>query len=546
MKKYLQSLPADLPASIVVLLVAVPLCLGIALGSNAPLFSGIIAGIVGGIVVGMLSGAQLSVSGPAAGLTVIVAGGILKLGAYEVFLLAVVLAGVMQIIFGYLKAGIVGDFVPNSVIKGMLAAIGIILILKQIPHFLGYDADFEGDEAFLQPDNENTFTELFNAINYVQPGAIIVGLVSLGILMLWERKFFKSKRIFQLIPGPLVAVIAAVVLNVLFRATSPGLLIGSEHLVGLPVAGSLSGFFSFFTHPDFTQLLNSQVWLTALTLALVASLETLLSIEAVDKLDPLKRVTPNNRELKAQGVGNIVAGLLGGIPVTSVIVRSSANVTAGGKTKVSAISHGVLMLLCVMLIPNVMNLIPLSALAAILIYVGYKLAKVALFKEFWAKGWDQFIPFVVTIVAILLTDLLVGIGIGFIVGLFFLVRSNFHSAIFVIQEEDTHLVRFRKDVSFLNKALVKYELEKIPPNSFVIIDAVRADFIDQDVADTINEFLTHAHLKNIQVEIKKSDFKKMHLNIISPSIKLEGPNGNGNTPDNVSRGQTDDPSILKS
>lgn len=529
MKKYLQSAGADIPASVVVLLVAIPLCLGIALGSNAPLFSGIIAGISGGIVVGLLSGSQLSVSGPAAGLTVIVAGGILKLEAYEVFLLAVVLAGAMQILFGYLRAGTIGDFVPNSVIKGMLAAIGLILILKQLPHFVGYDADFEGDEAFIQPDQHNTFSELFYAFNYMQPGAVVIAFVSLGFLLLWETKFFKTKKIFQLIPGALVAVVAAILLNEIFRFAAPGWTLGADHLVGLPVADSPEAFLSFFTHPDFSALGNPDVWTVALTLALVASLETLLSIEAVDKLDPLKRATPNNRELKAQGVGNIVSGLLGGIPVTSVIVRSSANVTAGGKTKVSAISHGVLMLICVTLIPNVMNLIPLSALAAILIYVGYKLAKITLFKEFWAKGYDQFIPFVVTILAILFTDLLVGIGIGIIVALFFLVRSNFRSAIFVVHDGNNYMVRFRKDVSFLNKALVKNELEAIPENAYVIIDAVSADFIDFDVADTINEFLAHAYLKNITVEIKKSDFKRMHLNIRAPQILLDPPNGDSET-----------------
>lgn len=529
MKKYLQSAAADLPASVVVFLVAVPLCLGIALGSNAPLFSGIIAGLVGGIVVGALSGSNLSVSGPAAGLTVIVAGGIEKLGVYEAFLLAVVLAGFMQILFGYLRAGVVGDYVPNSVIKGMLAAIGIILILKQLPHFVGYDADFLGDESFLQPDQHNTFSEIFFAFNYIQPGAVIIALVSLGILLLWETRFFKTQKAFQLIPGALIAVITGVVINQLLISGGSSIALGTEHLVGLPIAETPEAFLSFFTQPDFSFLGNPDVWTVALTLALVASLETLLSIEAVDKLDPLKRATPNNRELKAQGVGNIVSGLLGGIPITSVIVRSSANVTAGGKTKMSAISHGILILLCVALIPKIMNLIPLSALAAILIYVGYKLAKVSLFKEFWAKGWDQFIPFVVTIAAILFTDLLVGIGIGIIVATFYLVRSNFRSAIFVVNDGNNYMVRFRKDVSFLNKALVKNELEALPENSFVIIDAVSADFIDQDVADTINEFLTHAYTKNITVEIKKSDFKKMHLNIKAPQILLDPPNGDSDT-----------------
>ena len=521
MKNYLKSAGADIPASIVVLLVAIPLCLGIALGSGAPLFSGIIAGIVGGIVVGLLSGSQLSVSGPAAGLTVIVAGGILKLGAFEVFLTAVVIAGALQLVFGFLKAGVIGDFVPNSVIKGMLAAIGIILILKEIPYFFGYDADSEGAESFLQPDNENTFSGIFNAINYIQPGAVLIAMLSLGVLMLWELKFFKGKKIFQLIPGPLVAVFLGIGLNIVLRSSGSPMALGLDHLVGLPVADSFSSFMDFLIFPDFTQLGNPDVWVVGVTIALVASLETLLSIEAVDKIDPYNRVSPTNRELKAQGVGNMVAGFLGGIPVTSVIVRSSANVTAGGKTKVSAITHGILMLLAVSLIPKIMNLIPLASLAAILIFVGYKLAKVSLFKEFWAKGYDQFIPFVVTILAILFTDLLVGIAIGMLVALGFLVRSNFRSSISVSNEGNTFLVRFRKDVSFLNKALVKSTLDRIPENSYLIIDAVSADFVDQDIADTINEFLHNAELKNIQVEIKKSDYTKMHLNYKTPALVID-------------------------
>jgi len=440
---------------------------------------------------------------------------------FEAFLAAVVIAGALQLVFGFLRAGIIGDFVPNSVIKGMLAAIGIILILKQIPHFFGYDADFEGDEAFLQPDNENTFSGIFNAINYIQPGALLIALVSLGVLMLWELKFFKGKKIFQLIPGPLVAVILGVVINLILRSSGSPIALGLDHLVGLPVADSFRSFMDFLIFPDFSHLSNPDVWVVAITIALVASLETLLSIEAVDKIDPYNRVTPTNRELKAQGVGNMLSGFLGGIPVTSVIVRSSANVTAGGKTKVSAITHGILMLLAVSLIPKIMNLIPLASLAAILIFVGYKLAKVSLFKEFWAKGYDQFIPFVVTILAILFTDLLVGIAIGIVVSLFYLVRTNFRSSISVSHEGDTYLVRFRKDVSFLNKALVKSTLDSIPENSYLIIDAVSADFVDRDISDTIDEFLHNAQLKNIKVEIKKGDFTKMHLNFRSPALVID-------------------------
>jgi len=510
-----RNLGADFSASIVVLLVAVPLCLGIALGSNAPLFSGIIAGIVGGIVIGVLSGSQLSVSGPAAGLTVIVSSGIARLEQFDVFLVAVVIAGALQILFGFLKAGVIGDYIPNAVIKGMLAAIGIILILKQIPHLFGYDRDFEGDEAFIQPDNQNTFSELFNALNYLEPGAILIGSVAMAILMLWELKFIKSRKAFQLIPAALVAVIAGTLINVWMKNIGSVWTIGPAHLVALPVANSSSEFLTFFTFPKFQAIANPEVWITALTLAIVASLETLLSIEAVDKLDPYKRITPNNRELKAQGVGNILSGFLGGLPVTSVIVRSSANVSAGAKSKNSAVLHGILMLALVSLAPWLLNKIPLSALAAVLIFVGYKLAKVSLFKEYYAKGFDQFVPFIVTILAILVTDLLEGIIIGILVGLFFMVRSNFRSALLTVSDKNNYLVRLRKDVSFLNKPLVKDALEAVPDNSNLIIDLSRADFIDQDIADSINEFLTRAPLKNIRVEILRSSFKSpIHFNLI--------------------------------
>lgn len=511
MKKFFQHAGSDLPASIVVLLVALPLCLGIALGSGAPLFSGIIGGIVGGIVIGLLSGSQLSVSGPAAGLTVIVAAGILKLQAFEAFLLAVVLAGVFQIVFGFLKAGVIGDYIPNSVIKGMLAAIGLILILKQLPHLVGYDADFMGDENFKQADAKNTFSEMLQSFDHLTPTAVIIGAVSLLMLMLWETKPVKKNKILALVPGPLLVVLAGTAINEYFIANVPGQALSVKQLVSLPVASDVASFLSFFTFPDFSALTNPDVWMTAFTLALVASLETLLGIEAVDKLDPLKRVTPSNRELKAQGVGNMLSGLIGGLPLTSVVVRSSANVTAGGKTKLSAIMHGILLLVCVMFIPGILNKIPLSALAAILIFTGYKLAKVTLFKEFYAKGWDQFVPFVVTVVAILLTDLLVGIMIGILVGLFFMIRSNFHSSVLAVNDQNNYLIRLRKDVSFLNKPIIKKKLEDVPENAYVMIDATRADFIDKDVIEEVNNFLCHAHLKNIRVEIKKSPNKSMHL-----------------------------------
>ena len=511
MKKYFKSAGSDLPAAVVVLLVALPLCLGIALGSGAPLFSGIIAGIVGGIVIGIASGSQLSVSGPAAGLTAIVVVAIGKLQVFDAFLLAVVIAGIFQLALGFLKAGVIGDYIPNSVIKGMLAAIGLILIIKQIPHLLGYDANFEGDETFAEGDHENTFSSIFRSLKATTPAAILIGGLSLLILIIWESKPVKSVRQLKLIPGALIVVIFGTVLNEILKTSKPDFALNAKHLVALPIAKDAASFISFFTFPNFSHLNNLDVWISALTIAIVASLETLLGIEAVDKLDPMRRVTPGNRELKAQGIGNIVSGMIGGLPLTSVVVRSSANVSAGAKTKVSTIMHGVFLLVCVMFIPGLLNKIPLCALAAVLIFTGYKLAKVSLFKDFYTKGWDQFVPFVVTLAAILLSDLLIGICVGILVGLFFMVRSNFRSSVFVVKDDNRYLIRLRKDVSFLNKPIVKKSLEDVPANSSVIIDASRADFIDKDIIEEINNFLMHAHLKNIRVEVKKSTHKPMHL-----------------------------------
>lgn len=511
MQKILKNFGADLSASIVVFLVALPLCLGIALGSGAPMFAGIIGGIIGGIVIGSLSGSSLSVSGPAAGLTVVVATAIVRLPAYEAFLLAVVLSGIFQVILGFVKAGIIGDYIPSSVIKGMLAAIGLILILKQIPHLIGYDADFSGDNSFEQSDNENTFSEIFNSIARSAPLAIIIGVVSLLIQVLWDKVLVKKGRLFVLIPAPLVVVFSGVLINWYFTSAGHPWALKSSQLVAIPTANNLPEFVSFFTFPSVDFLLNKAVWTSAITIALVASLETLLNIEASDEMDPYKRVTPTNRELKAQGIGNIFSGLVGGLPLTSVIVRTSANITAGAKSKTSAVLHGIFLLASVALIPRLLNLIPLSALAGVLIYIGFKLAKPSIFKGFYKKGFDQFLPFVITIVAILFTDLLTGIIIGIGTGLFFAFRSNFKAAVFVVNDDNKYLFRLRKDVSFLNKPILKRNLEKVPKDSHVMIDALRADFIDRDIIEVINDFMKHAHLKNIRVEIKRSANKKMHL-----------------------------------
>jgi len=504
---YFKSLIYDFPSSIVVFLVALPLCLGIALGSNAPLFSGIIAGIVGGVVIGLLSGSQLSVSGPAAGLTAIVAAAIGRLEIYEIFLLAVVLGGIFQLIFGFLKAGILGDYIPYSVIKGMLAAIGLILILKQIPHLMGYNFNFPGDETFNQKDGENTFTEIIRSIQHLKPLALIIGVVSILIQVLWDKVLAKKHKAFRLIPAPLIVVLAAVGIHEYVKISNPSIALHDALLVNIPVAASVKDFTSFFTFPDFSAFTNLAVWTTALTIAIVASLETLLNIEAADELDPYKRVSPTNRELKAQGIGNIVSGLLGGLPVTSVIVRTSANVNSGARTKMSAILHGMLLLLSVAFIPRILNLIPLSALAGILIYTGFKLVKPSIFKEFYSKGRTQLLPFVITILAILFSDLLVGILIGCLTGLFFVMRSNFKSAVFVVNDNNNYLFRLRKDVSFLNKPIIRAKLEEVPEDCYVLIDATRADFIDLDVVEVIEDFMKHAHLKNIKVELKKSAFK---------------------------------------
>ncbi len=499
-----RNLSADFPASVVVFLVALPLCLGVALASNAPLFSGIIAGIVGGILVGSLSKSPLSVSGPAAGLTAIVSLAIINLGSYESFLVSVVICGAIQVILGFAKAGIIGDYVPNAVIKGMLAAIGLILILNQFPHLLGDDSSFETDEGVAAVKG-NIFSNFFNAFTNVNRTAFIIGGACLAFYFLWEKITSKSKGFVKLIPAPLLVVLIGVGINTAFQSSGASLV--GEHLVRLPQASDAREFLTFFTSPGWSALTNPSVWITGITLAIVASLESLLSIEAVDDLDPYQRVTPTNRELKAQGIGNMVSGLIGGLPVTSVIVRSSANVNSGAKTKMSTIMHGSLLLACVAFIPAILNLIPKSALAAILIFTGYKLAKPALFIAFYKRGWDQFVPFVVTIIAILATDLLKGVLVGIALGLFFILRSNFKTSVFVVNDDNKFLFRMRKDVSFLNKPIVKSKLESVPENGYVLIDVSRADFIDKDIVEVIEDFMLHAHLKNITVEMKRSLYK---------------------------------------
>jgi MFS superfamily sulfate permease-like transporter len=497
---------SDLPASIVVFFVAVPLCLGIALASGAPLFSGIIAGIVGGIIVGIASGSSLGVSGPAAGLAVIVLTAIATLGSWPAFLLAVVIAGILQLILGFAKAGFIAYFFPSSVIKGMLTGIGLLIILKQIPHALGWDKDAEGDDAFLQADGQNTFSEIGKALEFITPGAVLIAAISLAILILWDSVLTKKHKIFQLIQGPIVVVILGIVMNYLFKAGTLDFSLAEDQVVRLPVANNLTEFFNQFTFPDFSAITNIEVWKIAVVLAIVASLETLLSVEATDKMDPNKRITPTNRELKAQGLGNIFSGLIGGLPVTQVIVRSSANISFGGKTKLSAILHGIFLLISAITIASVLNMIPLASLAAILLMVGYKLAKPGLFKQMYKLGWEQFIPFLATVIGILATDLLKGITIGILFGIFYTLRHSYRNSHYmketVTSEEghEVHHLVLAEEVSFFNKASVIKELEEIPANSKVIIDCTKSKSIAYDVVELIRDFKSNAKTKNITVE----------------------------------------------
>ncbi len=490
----------DFPSSVVVFLVALPLCLGIALASGAPLFSGLMAGIVGGIVVGLLSGSSLSVSGPAAGLTSIVLVAIQDLGTFEVFLLSVVVAGVLQIILGLVRAGSIGHFFPVAVIKGMLAGIGLILILKQIPHAVGFDADYEGDESFFQPDGRNTFSEILESLNYISPGAVIISIISVLLLISWNSNFLLRFRFFRIVPAALAVVLVGIGLNAIYKISSPDLVIGAQHLVSLP-SYSESGISAFFTFPDFSAWQNPKVYTTAITLAVVASLESLLSIEAVDKMDPARKLTPLNRELGAQGFGNVMSGLLGGLPVTSVIVRSSANVNAGARSKASTISHGLILLLSVVLIPQLLELIPLSCLAGILLVTGYKLTKPSAFVEMFQKGWAQFLPFVATVFAVLFTNLLLGVFLGIVVALIFILSTNFKKAMIIVSDNDRYLIKFTKDVTFLNKAALRVELSKIPEGAQLVIDATQVSFVDADITETIIDFTETAKSKNIKIEI---------------------------------------------
>jgi len=503
-----KNLKSDLPASIVVFFVALPLCLGIALASGAPLFSGLIAGIIGGIVVGLLSGSEIGVSGPAAGLAAIVFAAIVSLG-FENFLVAVVLAGVIQIIFGLLRLGIIGYYFPSSVIKGMLTGIGIIIILKQIPYFFGLDKNPEGDFAFLQLDGENTFTELLKAINALisgnfDYGATIIAIIGMAILILWSSVLSKKGKIFQLIQGPLVAVVVGIIFYFVTRSSSLELM--QEHLVSVPVPDNFDSFLGQFTFPNFAAISKPAIWITAFTIALVASLETLLCVEATDKLDPEKRVTPTNRELLAQGAGNMVSGFIGGIPITQVIVRSSANIQSGGRSKASAVVHGFFLLISVVAIPTILNYIPLSVLAAILFIVGYKLAKPATFKAMWNAGWMQFLPFIVTVLIIVFKDLLWGIGIGLAVGIVIVLIKSFQNSHFLHKENDDPTdgkvkMTLAEEVTFFNKGAILKELDNLPENSYLELDVRKTRYLDPDIIEILEDFAFKAKQRNIDIKL---------------------------------------------
>lgn len=538
-KNILQNLRYDAPSGLVVFLIALPLCLGIALASGAPLFSGLIAGIVGGLVIGSLSGSHTSVSGPAAGLTAVILVAIQDLGAFQTLLLAVVLAGVFQLVLGFIRAGSIADFFPSSVIKGMLTGIGIIIILKQIPHALGYDKDSEGDMYFSESGGANTFSSIWQSITqFIHPGATLVALLSIGLMLLWDRPAIKKHL--GAIPAALVAVFVGIAMNEILKMWGDPWAIRTEHLVNIPIAENMSAFIGQFMLPDFSQITNPKVYTVALTICAVASVETLLCLEAVDKIDPYSRTSDPDRELRAQGIGNIISGLIGGLPVTSVIVRSSANINAGSRTKLSAIIHGVLLLVCAALIPSLLNLIPLSALAAVLILTGYKLAKVSIFKEMWRNGKFQWWPFIITVMAVVFTDLLTGVGIGLVASVIAILWGNLNNSYLFHKEEyhqgDLIRIQLAQEVSFLNKASIKNSLENLPPNSRVLIDANNTSYIDFDVLEIIREYAAQkAPQKDIQLMLSgfKEKYKFHDADFVHCETDNEGNLTNVNRPDSA-------------
>lgn len=509
-----ESLKTDLAASIVVFLVALPLCLGIALASGAPISGGIIAGIIGGIIVGLLSGSPLSVSGPAAGLAVVSLNGIQQMGSYELFLVAVILAGLIQLIFGFFKLGVIGEYVPTAVIQGMLAGIGLVLVLKEIPHALGRDKDFLGDLKFIQDsDHENSFSAIWAALNSMNLSATVIAVLSLLVLFSYDSVIAAKSKIRIFIPAPLAVVALGIGLAKIFELFLPEFAMSAQagHFVELPSILE-PGAISKFPLPNFDALYTPAKLLPlALLIAVIGSLETLLSVEAIDKLDPYRRLSPPNLELKAQGYGNVLSGLLGGLPITSVIVRSSTNVYAGGKTNLSTVFHGILLLLSVVLLPSVLNLIPLSCLAAILIHVGYKLSPPKLYKKILGSGIDQFLPFIATVLGIIFTDLLTGVSIGLVIGIFYVLKLNHHNAVTFVQEGNDFLLRFNKDISFINKMELKDALKLVPDGVNIVIDGTRAMYIDRDIFDVLTDFKKNCAHRGISLKLRNIEEKVLRL-----------------------------------
>jgi MFS superfamily sulfate permease-like transporter len=495
----LKNLRKDLFSATVVFLVALPLCLGIAQGSEMNVLTGIVAGIIGGTVVGAISKSPLSVSGPAAGLITVVIAANENLGTPELFFLAVFIAGLIQFVLGLLKWGEIAEYIPNAVIKGMMAAIGIILILKQIPHLFGHDKNPFGDEGFIQENGENTFTELFNSLGFTTVGAIIIGVISLAILILWKKPLIQNSK-FSIVPAALVVVIFSIIQNKVLGIVWEGHAIGGKHLVSLPGISSMADIRNNFTIPDFTGFGNSQVWLVAIQIAVIASLESLLCLEASEKLDPLGRSVSANRELIAQGSGNTIAGLIGALPITSVIVRTSANVNAGAQTKKSAIIHGFMLLLSLLLLYPIINMIPKAALAAILVFTGYNLAQVGIFKKQWAKGIDAFLPFIITVTAILVTNLLVGILIGLAVGFVFVIKQALSvSIVFYEENSDTVVFDFGQQVSYFTKGKLKKRLDEMHNHQKLVYNFEGTKSLDLDAADVLRDYM---HQNPDQVELK--------------------------------------------
>ena len=497
------TLKHDGPAGTVVFLVALPLCLGLALASGAPMVAGILSGTVGGIVVGWLSGSEVSVSGPAASLTAIAFAATQTIGSYRGFLLAVVLSGVVQLVLAFLRLGVIANYIPNSVIKGMLAGIGIIIVLKQIPHAIGWDRDYEGDFSFLESGGHNTLGEIARAVASASTGAVLIFAASGALLLLWGRLGARA-RLFQIVPGQVAVVAVGIALNRLFAGVAPGLALSSpDHLVNVPIPAGVADFFRQLTFPDFLALSNKTVWTAAGMIAMAGSVETLMALEAADRLDPYKRISSPSRELRAQGVGNIISGLIGGIPMTSAVVRTAASVEAGAHTRHSAIIHGVLLLASLALLPAVLRMIPLACLAAILIAVGYKLNRPALYRGVWRQGWDQFLPFLVTLLALVFLDLLTGVLVGCVAGLFFVIRTNHHDSITVVNQGSDYLFRFNKDASFIHKNELRRKLRELPEGAHLIIDGARVLFIDHDIRETLEDFRQLAAHKNITVDVKR-------------------------------------------